>query len=61
MSAEFVDALKGYEYYLKERGEATIDDVNNYLVTHGRRPIQARTYNHYRKLLVVCWLSFATN
>jgi hypothetical protein len=51
MSAEFVDALKGYEYYLKERGEATIDDVNNYLVTHGRRPIQARTYNHYRKLL----------
>jgi hypothetical protein len=51
MSAEFVDALKGYEYYLKERGEATIDDVNNYLVTHGRRPIQPRTYGHYRKLL----------
>jgi len=52
MSAKFVDALKGYEYYLKERGEATtIDDVNNYLVTHGRRSIQARTYGHYRKLL----------
>src|SRR5512138_2450822 len=51
MSAEFVDALKGYEFYLKERGEATIEDVNNYLITHGRRTIQARTYNHYRKLL----------
>ncbi|HLO14198.1 MAG TPA: PilZ domain-containing protein [Anaerolineales bacterium] len=51
MSAEFVDALKGYEYYLKERGEATIDDVNHYLVTHGRTPIQLRTYGHYRKLL----------
>ena len=51
MSAKFVDALKGYEYYLKERGEATIDDVNNYLVTHGRRLIQPRTYGHYRKLL----------
>jgi len=51
MSAEFVDALKGYEYYLKERGDATIDDVNNYLVTHSRKTIQARTYNHYRKLL----------
>jgi len=51
MSAKFVDALKGYEYYLKERGEAIIDDVNNYLVTHGREPIQPRTYAHYRKLL----------
>lgn len=52
MSAKFVDALKGYEYYLKERGESTtIDDVNNYLVTHGRSPIQPRTYGHYRKLL----------
>ena len=51
MSAEFVDALKGYEYYLKERGDATIDDVNNYLGTHGRKTIKARTYNHYRKLL----------
>src|SRR5512138_209785 len=51
MSAEFVDALKGYEFYLKERGEATIDDVNNYLCTHGRTPIQLRTYGHYRKLL----------
>jgi hypothetical protein len=51
MSAQFVDALKGYEYYLRERGDATIDDVNNYLVTHGRAPIQLRTYGHYRKLL----------
>lgn len=51
MSAEFVDALKGYEYYLKNRGEATIEDVNAYLVKYDRRPIRARTYNHYRKLL----------
>jgi hypothetical protein len=51
MSAEFVDALKGYEYYLKERGDATIEDVNNHLSVHGRRPIQLRTYGHYHKLL----------
>jgi hypothetical protein len=51
MSAEFVDALKGYEYYLKQRGKASLLEINNYLVSHGRRPIQLRTYGHYRKLL----------
>ncbi len=28
MSAEFVDALKGYEYYLKQRGKTSLDNVN---------------------------------
>ncbi len=51
MSAEFVDALKGYEYYLEQRGKASLVEINNYLVSHGRRPIQLRTYGHYRKLL----------
>jgi hypothetical protein len=51
MSAEFVDALKGYEYYLRERGAATIDDVNHYLKSHGRKSIRLRTYGHYGKLL----------
>ncbi len=51
MSAEFVDALKGYEYYLQERGEPDIEGINRYLSFHGRKPIKSRTYNHYRKLL----------
>ena len=51
MSAEFVDALKGYEYYLKKRGKVSIKDVNDYLIINRRRPIQLRTYGHYRKLL----------
>jgi hypothetical protein len=51
MSAEFVDALKGYENYLKLRGKASLNDINEYLVTHGRRQIHLRTYSHYRKLL----------
>jgi hypothetical protein len=51
MSAEFVDALKGYEYYLKERGKVTIDQVNIHLKNQGRKTISARTYGHYIKLL----------
>lgn len=51
MAAEFVDALIGYEYYLKVRGKASMDNVNDYLIQHDRRPISQRTYGHYRKLL----------
>jgi len=51
MSAEFVDALKGYEYFLKMRGKVTIDDINLYLSREGRKTIKQRTYIHYRKLI----------
>ena len=51
MSAEFVDALKGYEYYLEQRGKVSLNNINEYLIKQGRRTIQLRTYNHYRKLL----------
>lgn len=50
MSAKFVDALKGYEYYLSQRGEATRDEVNQFLQGDGRHPISARTYGHYESL-----------
>jgi hypothetical protein len=51
MSAEFVDALKGYDYFLKMRGKVTIEDINQYLTSEGRRTIRQRTYVHYRKLI----------
>ncbi len=51
MAAEFVDALKGYEYYLKMRGKVSMEQINEYLITQGRKTIQVRTYGHYGKLL----------
>jgi len=51
MSAKFVDALKGYEYYLKNRGKVSLANINDYLMINRRRSIQLRTYDHYRKLL----------
>lgn len=51
MAAEFVDALKGYEHFLNVRGKASMDEINEHLISHGRRPISLRTYGHYRKLL----------
>jgi len=51
MAAQFVDALKGYEYFLRFRGKASMDAINEYLLSQGRRPISQRTYGHYRKLI----------
>ena len=51
MSANFVDALKGYEFYLSKRGLVKITEVNKYLRAQGRNPIRQRTYYHYSKLL----------
>jgi len=51
MSAQFVDALLGYEYFLQNRGKITIDEINQYLTSHQRNPIQLRTYTHFNKLL----------
>jgi hypothetical protein len=51
MSAKYVDALKGYEYFLSTRGRADRDQVNLALKRQGRNPISARTYSHYLSLL----------
>lgn len=51
MSAQFVDALKGYEYFLETRGRASRTEINQYLGSTDRRPIARRTYTHYESLL----------
>ena len=50
-NALFVDALKGYEYYLSQRGKVSLDNINEYLVENGRNPVAHRTYMHYQKLI----------
>ncbi|MCI0520390.1 MAG: PilZ domain-containing protein [Chloroflexi bacterium] len=50
-NALFVDALKGYEYYLSMRGKVNLDQINEYLEHNGRNPIAHRSYMHYQKLL----------
>ena len=50
-TAQFVDSLKGYEYFLNNRGKVSLDDVNIYLKSINGRPIHLRTYKHYEKLL----------
>lgn len=50
MAAKFVDALKGYEYFLQNRSNSSIDDINEFLQGEGRNQISQRTYSHYRKL-----------
>ena len=51
MSAQFVDALKGYEHFLEMRGRAGRLEINQHLSSIGRRPIAERTFTHYGKLL----------
>ncbi|HMD87957.1 MAG TPA: PilZ domain-containing protein [Anaerolineaceae bacterium] len=51
MSAEFVDALIGYEYFLQNRGKVTRIQINDYLIKNQHREIQQRTYIHYKKLI----------
>lgn len=51
MSAQFVDALKGYEYFLSMRGNANRLEVNQHLSSIDRKPIAERTFTHYGKLL----------
>jgi hypothetical protein len=50
MSARFVDALKGYEYFISRRGKPSRQEVNRELARQGRSHISARTYTHYRLL-----------
>ncbi len=49
--AQFVDSLKGYEYFLQSRGKTSLDDINKYLRSVNCRIIHYRTYKHYEKLL----------
>jgi hypothetical protein len=51
-NALYVDALKGYEFYLKKRGRTILDEINLNLVQEGRHEIAHRTYTHYHKLMV---------
>jgi hypothetical protein len=51
MSAQFIAALKGYQYYLSTRGKASMDDINDHLVRELRNPISLRTFGHYHKLI----------
>lgn len=51
MSALFVDALKGYEFFLARRGKVSLDEINDHLIAQGRNPISQRTFGHYHKLL----------
>jgi hypothetical protein len=51
MAAQFVDALKGYEFFLLMRGEVTRRDVNEYLLSNRRKIISKRTFDHYQSLL----------
>ena len=30
MAARFVDALKGYEFFVKRRGKASLDEINDF-------------------------------
>lgn len=50
-NALFVDALKGYEYFLLRRGDIGLEEINQHLIDEGRNPIAQRTFNHYHKLL----------
>jgi len=50
-NALFVDALKGYEIYLKRRGDVTLDGINLELAKIRRNPIAQRTFSHYYKLM----------
>jgi len=51
MAARFVDALKGYEFFVRRRGKASLEEINEYLLQQGYRPISLRTYTHYHRLL----------
>jgi hypothetical protein len=52
MSAQFVDALKGYEFFLNSRGKASREEINDNLIALGRRRISPRTYRHYGHLIM---------
>ncbi len=51
MAAQFVDALKGYEYFLQHRGKVPLENINEFLKDSRRNPIHERTFNHYGNLL----------
>lgn len=58
MSADFVDALIGYQYYLELRGETSLQDINSFLVKNRRAEISLRTFQHYKKLIAYGFRSY---
>jgi hypothetical protein len=58
VTAQFVDALKGYEFFLSRRGGVSLEEINDFLIADGRNPISQRTYAHYRKLLAQGFRSY---
>jgi hypothetical protein len=58
MAAQFVDALKGYDYYIENRGKVSLENINDYLESKGRNPVRERTYGHYQKLLKRGFISY---
>ena len=51
MPATFVDLLKGYEYFIDNRGKASLEDINDFLKRSERNKISKRAYTHYRSLM----------
>lgn len=51
MSTRYVDALKGYEFFIHHHGRASRHDINFYLFSQGRRAINQRIYRHYKGLI----------
>jgi hypothetical protein len=51
MSANFGDARIGYEHFIYTHGNASIDQINDFLMANNRTPISERTYTHYRSLM----------
>jgi hypothetical protein len=45
------DAAIGYDYFWRQRGKISRDDLNEYLTASHRSPISARTFAHYQHLL----------
>ena len=51
MAAQLEDAIKGYDYYLENRGKPSLEKVRKFLENIGRIPISQRTFGHYKKLM----------
>jgi hypothetical protein len=51
MATTNTNARKGYEYFIRSRGKATIDQINIFLKAQGWVIIHQRTYEHYHSLI----------
>lgn len=51
MATNNTNARKGYEYFIRSRGKATIDQINVFLKARSWGIIHQRTYEHYHSLI----------